>query len=88
VDSDSVNQAFEAEGLKYRYGSMRAPRVVEVPVTEHSCPLLPPPVQVVRNASPEQRADATSRKPAYLLLEFENRTRPDSIPFADLSELG
>jgi hypothetical protein len=62
--------------------------MVEVPVTEESCRLVPPPVHVVRNATPEQRAAIISNKPAYLLLEFEDNTPPHSTPFADLSDLG
>jgi hypothetical protein len=42
---------------------------------------------VVRDATAEQRKAVSDKKPSYLLLKFENRERPHSTPFADLSNL-
>lgn len=87
MNSDTQEPTVDAE-WKLRYGSSRVPRVVDVPDSALSCTLLPPPVQIVRNASPEQQEAVSSQKPAaYLLLKFENRKSSHSTPFADLSDL-
>lgn len=76
------------EAAYFRYRSTLAPRVVEVPETDLSCRLLPPPVQIVRGVSADQQAAIERQKPPYLLLKFGELEHPSSTPFADLSSLG
>lgn len=82
-----LHQPNSDKDWKLRYEGARIPRVVEVPVSTSLCPRLPAPVQVIRDASAEQRKAVSDKKPPYLLLKFENRERPHSTPFADLSNL-
>lgn len=80
-------QQLVADGVRFRYSSSRVPRVVDIQVSAPSCPLLPPPVQVIRGASPEEQELISGYKPSYLLVKFENPESPKSTPLADLTSL-